>query len=250
MIQDKIYKALNRVLTKAGLETLTQANLREIALANNIDLEVDVLSEVAKQKFLDAAREYKQDSYQLVNVKETVDITPTTEEINENQVLELENNQPEEIKPAHSLTTVQQSASDSKPDKANALVFVDPFSKALAVRQSVANSDIQLTDSQVFELSTQIPNQFSDQADLTGHILAFVHEKYDLESLRSRLIIDESLEELRNKQQQFRLETSLKVKKTFDIMHENTMSYREADEKLLQALKDSYQRLEDKRNKK
>jgi hypothetical protein len=183
---------------------------------------------------------------QITPVTETVDITPVIED-STIQVLELENNQPEEIKPAHSLTTVQESASESTHDKSNALVFVDPFSKALAIQQNIVNHEIQLTNAQVFELATEIPNEFSDQAELTKSILAFVHQKYDLDSLRSRLMVDESLEELRNKQQQFRLETSLKVKATFDIMHENAKQYQEADLKLLEALKESYRLRDEKR---
>jgi hypothetical protein len=164
MIQDKIYKALNRVLTKANLETLTQATIRDIATANNIDLEVDMLSEEIKQKFLDATREHKQNSYQLVDIQST-----TVEEEN-HQLVDTPKNESENI-PAHNLTTIQQSDNDTNP-KSNALVFVNPFSKALAVRQSVDNSGIQLTDTQVFELATILPDEFSDQTDFS---LSLIH---------------------------------------------------------------------------
>jgi hypothetical protein len=184
---------------------------------------------------------------QITPVVETVDITPTTEEINENQVLELRDNQPEEIKPAHSLTTIQQSASDNKPDKANALVFVDPFSKALAIKETVTRNDITLTDAQIFDVSNSLGNEFDNTADLLQAILAYVNEKYDLDALRTRLIVDETLQELKNKQDQFELELKQKMLKTFEMMSESSKRANESGQKLLNSLKESYRVRDEKR---
>jgi hypothetical protein len=180
---------------------------------------------------------------QITQVTETLDITPLEDN---DQLVDLPKNQSENI-PAHSLTTVQQSASDSGSSKANALVFVDPFSKALAIKETVIRHDIVLTDAQIFDISNSLGNEFENTSDLLQAILAFVNEKYDLDALRTRLIVDETLQELKNKQDQFELELKQKMLKTFEMMSESSKRANESGQKLLNALKESYRLRDEKR---
>jgi hypothetical protein len=183
---------------------------------------------------------------QITQVTETVDITPIQEnhQLVDEKVNEM--NQPENTS-SHSLTTVQQSANSPNPDKANALVFVDPFSKALAIRDAVTANNIALSDAQIFEVSNSLGNNFESTTDLLQSILAYINEKNDLDTLRTRLIVDESLQELKNKQEQFELEVKQKMLLTFQMMSENTKRTNESSQKLLDALKESYRLRDEKR---
>lgn len=150
--------------------------------------------------------------------------------------------------PTESYQLVDVSHTEAEDNQgSSAIVFSDPFSKALVIQQTIASNQIQLSNSQVFEIANQIPNEYSDQMELAESILIFIDEKYNLDTLRSRLIVDKKLEELKNKQEQFRLETQLKMQKTFELMKENVDIYRQQDLRLLDALKESYRRSEEKR---
>lgn len=223
MIHDKIYKALNRVLTKADLETLTQATIRDIATANNIDLEVDVLSEETKQKFLEAAREHKQNSYQLVDVKETINITvnETGHQLVDNADFDHE----KEEDPAE-----KEEEDDSKDQKAltipqsSALTYTNDFSKALAVQKVSDENKLVLSQEQIYNVAQSLPNSFEDYTDFVAATLAIFEEIFESDNLQAVNLASETLERIRNNRNKSRHVIYSNIEKTFNSMKDDDIA--------------------------